>query len=138
LVLLHIGMKKLIYLIILSACSTLGRDQWPITLPHPIWLSNYRHTPLIGICGTIFPSATTPSYMIEQLYTYPINWNVWDHFSICQWCPPNLVNRKLFQPTDHVPVHSNGPLGGNQTHDLRLTIPDPGHSASGLAQHRDR
>jgi hypothetical protein len=27
LVLLHIGMKKLIYLIILSACSTLGRDQ---------------------------------------------------------------------------------------------------------------
>ncbi len=45
-------------MIILSACSTLGWDRWPITLPHPAGLGDYTHTPLIGICWTISPSAS--------------------------------------------------------------------------------
>jgi hypothetical protein len=36
-----------------------------------------------------------------------------------------------FQPADHVPVQHTGPLGGNQTHDLRFTILDLDRSASG-------
>jgi len=56
-------------MIILSAWSTLGRHQWPITLPHPAELGDYTHT---------------------------LNWNMWDHFSICQQCLPNLVDRKHF------------------------------------------
>jgi len=57
---------------------------------------------------------------------------MWDHFSICQWCPPNLLDRKQFQPTDHIPVQSTSPLGGNKTHDLRPTISDLDYSASGV------
>jgi len=45
---------------------------------------------------------TTPCCRIGWLYTHPTNWNMWDHVSICQWCPPNLVDRQLFQPTDHI------------------------------------
>jgi hypothetical protein len=45
------------------------------------------------------------------------NWNMRDHFSICQWCPPNLVDRKQYQPADHIPV--------------KITISDQDHSASG-------
>ncbi len=44
-------------MIILSAYSPLGRDQWPTTLPCPAGLGDYTQTPLIGICRTIFPSA---------------------------------------------------------------------------------
>jgi len=50
---------------------------------------------------------------------------MWDHFSICQQCPPKPVDRKQFQPADHVLVQHIRPLGGNQTHDLRLTIVEP-------------
>jgi hypothetical protein len=39
---------------------------------------------------------TTPSRRIGWLYTYPTNWNMGYHFSICQWCPPSLVDRKQF------------------------------------------
>jgi hypothetical protein len=56
-----------------------------------------------------------------------------DHFSICQQSLPNLVDRKLILPTDHILVQSTSPLG-NQTHDLRLTIPDLDHLASGNDQ----
>jgi len=44
--------------------------------------------------------------MIGWLYTYPTNWNMLDQFSICQWCPPNCVDRKQLQPTDHVLVQT--------------------------------
>ena len=74
---------------------------------------------------------TTPSHKIGWLYTYPTDWNKQDHFSICQQCPPNIVDRKQFQPADHVPVQHTSPIGGNQTHDLRLTILDPDHLANG-------
>jgi len=45
--------KKLNW-IFLSVCSTLGWDQWPITLPHLTGLGVYTHTLLIGICRNIF------------------------------------------------------------------------------------
>jgi hypothetical protein len=93
---------SLTQLIILSVCSTLGWDQWCITQPCPTGLGDYTHTPLIGICWTIFPSANCV-----------------------------LKSSKIFQPTD---VQSNSPLGGNQTHDLRRTISDPDHSASGALE----
>jgi hypothetical protein len=72
--------------------------------PHPAGLGDYTHTPLIRICGTIFPSANG----VHQTL----------------WTGSN------FQPADHVPVQHSGPLGGIGTHDLRLTISDPDHSAS--------
>jgi hypothetical protein len=66
------GTCKKTQMIILSAWSTLGWDQWPITVTHPAgWVTMW-------------------------LYIYPTNWNMQDHFSICQWCPPNLVDRKQF------------------------------------------
>jgi len=74
---------------------------------------------------------TTPSCRIGWLCTYHTKCNMRDCFSICQWCPPNLVGRRQFQPADHVPVQHTGPLSGNQTHDLRLTILDLDHLASG-------
>jgi hypothetical protein len=90
-------------MIISRACSTLGR---PITLPHPAGLGDCTHTPLIGICRTIFA---------------------------CQQCPPNLVDRKQFQPADHIPVQHTGSLGGNLTHDPRVTILDLDRLASGTS-----
>jgi hypothetical protein len=54
-----------------------------------------------------------------------------DHFFHLSMVPPNLVDRKLFQPTDHVLVQSTGSLGGNQTHDIRLTILGLDYLASG-------
>ena len=41
------------------------------------------------------------------------------------------MDRKQFQPTDQVPAQSTSPLDGNRTHDLRLTISDLDHLASG-------
>jgi hypothetical protein len=55
-------------------------------LPHPVGLGDYTHTPLIGICGTTFPSANG----VHQTL----------------WTGSN------FQPADHVPVQHSGPLGG--------------------------
>jgi hypothetical protein len=75
---------------------------------------------------------TTPIRRIGWPYTRPTNRNMQDHFSICQQYPPNLVDRKLLQPTDHILVQSTDPLGRNHTHDLRLTISDPDHLASGV------
>jgi hypothetical protein len=51
--------KVHIILDILSARSTLGRDQWPIILPCPIGLGDYTHAPLIGICRTILSCANS-------------------------------------------------------------------------------
>ncbi len=91
--------------IILSEWSTLGWDQWPIPLSRPTGLGDYTHTPLIAICGTVFPSANS----VHQTL----------------WTESN------FQPSDYVPVQHTGPLGGNWTHNLRLTILDPDQLASG-------
>jgi len=55
---------------------------------------------------------------------------MWDHFSIYQWYPQNLVDRKQFQLADHLPVKHTGPLGEDQAHGPRLTISDLDHLAS--------
>jgi len=67
-------------------------------LSHPTGLGDYTHTPLIGKHRTIFHLPT--------VFTKP-------------------VDRKLFKPIDNIPVPCTRPLGGNQTHDMRLTISDP-------------
>jgi len=74
-------------MIILTACSTLGRDQCLITLPCLAGLGDYTHAPLIGICGSIFPSANG------------VHQTLW-------------TGSKQFQPTDHLLVQHTGPLGG--------------------------
>ncbi len=81
--------------IILSEWSTLGWGQWPIPLSRPTGLGDYTHTPLIGICGTIFPSANG----VHQTL----------------WTESN------FQPSDHIPVQHIGWESNPQpkTHNVR-------------------
>jgi hypothetical protein len=63
-------------MIILSEC-TLGRDQRPILIPHPIELTDYTHTMLFGVCRTVYPSTNCVHHalwirkLVSQLTTYP-------------------------------------------------------------------
>jgi len=96
--------KKKTQMIILSAWSTLGWDQWPITLTHPAWLGDYTHTPLIGICGTIFPS------------TNGAHQTLW-------------IESK-FQPSDHIPVHWVGIKPTTQDSQSQTQTTRPGTTSS--------
>jgi hypothetical protein len=40
----------------LTNVNVITITQWTITLPHPAGLGDYTHTPLFGVCGTIFSS----------------------------------------------------------------------------------
>ena len=59
---------------------------------------------------TFLPNRLLMGYQLEQtVFKVPLYCfleHVWDHSSICQWCPPGLVITVAYSATRHQPVYT--------------------------------